>query len=117
MHHGRFSNKHIELVYTKYELNRSIIKEDGCIQPFRAQNPVFDTLTLATYSLAKKKPEVISFIIRGEQFTSILRFGFFRRRAQILHSVPIVTHVHELQRGPYVKSIISSEFTRTSKLK
>ena len=42
MHHGRFSNKRLELVYIKYEVNRSIIKEDGCIQPF---NPVFDTLT------------------------------------------------------------------------
>ncbi len=45
MHHGRFSNNRLELVYTKYEVNRSIIKEDGCIQPFRAQNPVFSTLT------------------------------------------------------------------------
>ena len=42
MHHGRFSNKRLELVYTKYEVNRSIIKEDGCIQP---NNLVFDTLT------------------------------------------------------------------------
>ena len=42
MHHGRFSNKHVELVYTKYEVNRSIIEEDGCIQPF---NRVFDMLT------------------------------------------------------------------------
>ena len=66
---------------------------------------------------SKKKPEIISFIIRGEQFTSILEFGFFLRRALILHRVPIVTHEHELQRGPYVKSVISSEFTRTSKLK
>ena len=48
MHHGRFSNNRLELVYTKYEVNRSIIKEDGCIQPFRAQNPVFDTLTAVT---------------------------------------------------------------------
>ena len=45
IHHGRFSNKHVELVYTKYEVKRSIIKEGGCIQPFLAQNPVFDTLT------------------------------------------------------------------------
>ena len=45
IHHRRFSNKHVELVYTKYEVKRSIIKEGGCIQPFRAQNPVFDTLT------------------------------------------------------------------------
>ena len=42
MHHGRFSNNRLELVYTKYEVNRSIIKEDGCIQP---NNPVFSTLT------------------------------------------------------------------------
>ena len=46
MHHGRFSNNRLELVYTKYEVKRSIIKEDGCIQPFRAQNPVFSTLNL-----------------------------------------------------------------------
>ena len=39
---GRFSNKHLELVYTKYEVNRSIIKDGRCIQPF---NPVFSTLT------------------------------------------------------------------------
>ena len=45
IHHGLFSNKHVELVYTKYEVKRSIFKEDGCIQPFWAQNPVFDTLT------------------------------------------------------------------------
>ena len=41
---GRFSNKHLELVYTKYEVNRSIIKDGRCIQPF---NPVFSTLTAA----------------------------------------------------------------------
>ena len=35
----------VELVYTKYEVKRSIIKEDGCIQPF---NPVFDTLTMVS---------------------------------------------------------------------
>ena len=47
LHHGGSSNKHVELVYTKYEVNRSIIKGGGRIQPFRAQNPVFDTLTPA----------------------------------------------------------------------
>ena len=44
-HHSRSSNKHVELVYTKYEVNRSIIEGGGCIQPCRAQNRVFDTLT------------------------------------------------------------------------
>ena len=46
---GRFSNKHLELVYTKYEVNRSIIKDGRCIQPF---NPVFSTLTTGTKSIA-----------------------------------------------------------------
>ena len=52
IHHRRFSNKHVELVYTKYEVKRSIIKEGGCIQPFRAQNPVFDTLTPVTVRIS-----------------------------------------------------------------
>ena len=43
IHHRLFSNKHVELVYTKYEVKRSIIKEDVCKQPF---NPVFDMLTV-----------------------------------------------------------------------
>ena len=42
-HHSRSSNKHVELVYTKYEVNRSIIK--GCV-PIQPDNPVFSTLTL-----------------------------------------------------------------------
>ena len=42
---GIFSNKHLELVCTKYEVKRSIIKDGRCIQPFLAQNPVFNTLT------------------------------------------------------------------------
>ena len=42
IHLRLFSNKRLELVYTKYEVNRSIIKGDGCIQPF---NRVFDMLT------------------------------------------------------------------------
>ena len=42
MHHGRFSNKRLELVYTKYEVNRSIIK--GCV-PIQPDNLVFSTLT------------------------------------------------------------------------
>ena len=46
MHHSRFSNKHVELVYTKYEVKRSIIKGGRRIQP---DNPVFDTLTVAQY--------------------------------------------------------------------
>ena len=46
-HHGLFSNKHVELVYTKYEVKRSIILKGGWVYTtiFRAQNPVFDTLT------------------------------------------------------------------------
>ena len=53
IHHGRFSNKHVELVYTKYEVKRSIIKEGGCIQPF---NPVFDTLTVALFFVWGRHP-------------------------------------------------------------
>ena len=41
-HHSRSSNKHVELVYTKYEVKRSIIK--GCV-PIQPDNPVFSTLT------------------------------------------------------------------------
>ena len=52
IHHRLFSTKRLELVYTKYEVNRSIIKGDGCIQPFRAQNPVFSTLTSAWHARA-----------------------------------------------------------------
>ena len=47
IHHGRSSNQRLELVYTKYEVNRSIIKGGGRIQP---DNPVFDTLTAAAGS-------------------------------------------------------------------
>ena len=42
MHHGRSTNTRLELVYTKYEVNRSIIKVEGRIQP---RNLVFSTLT------------------------------------------------------------------------
>ena len=58
IHHRLFSNKHVELVYTKYEVKRSIIKEDGCIQPFRAQNPVFDTLTSGARALGQVSEHV-----------------------------------------------------------
>ena len=51
---GIFSNKHLELVYTKYEVNRSIIKDGRCIQPFRAQNPVFSTLTMGLFDVQGK---------------------------------------------------------------
>ena len=42
MQHSGFSNNRLELVYTKYEVKRSIIKGGRRIQP---DNPVFDTLT------------------------------------------------------------------------
>ena len=42
IHHRLSSNKHVELVYTKYEVNRSIIK--GCM-PIQPDNLVFSTLT------------------------------------------------------------------------
>ena len=61
IHHGRFSNKHVELVYTKYEVKRSIIKEGGCIQPF---NPVFDTLTVAAGASTRYKNGNERFCIR-----------------------------------------------------
>ena len=45
MHHGHFSKHVLELVYTEYEVHRSIIRHGAPIQLIPPQNPVFGTLT------------------------------------------------------------------------
>ena len=55
LHLGWSLRQVLELVYTKYEVNRSIIKEGGRIQP---DNPVFSTLTMG---------------VRGQQWGKALR--------------------------------------------
>ena len=45
LHHGGSFTYVLELVYTKYEVNRSIIK--GCV-PIQPDNLVFSTLTNVT---------------------------------------------------------------------
>ena len=59
IHHRLSSNKHVELVYTKYEVKRSIIKEGGCIQPFPGQNPVFDTLARDRLLTSRNRATVV----------------------------------------------------------
>ena len=56
MHHSRISNKHVELVYTKYEVNRSIIKGGGRIQP---DNPVFGMLTTGLDGGVPRRPALV----------------------------------------------------------
>ena len=45
MHHGHFSKHVLELVYTEYEVHRSIIRHCRPIQLIPPQNLVFLTLT------------------------------------------------------------------------
>ena len=45
MHHGHFSKHVLELVYTEYEVHRSIILHGRPIQLIPPQNLVFGTLT------------------------------------------------------------------------
>ena len=45
MHHGHFSKHILELVYTEYEVHRSIIRHGRPIQLIPPQNLVFGTLT------------------------------------------------------------------------
>ena len=43
IHHRVFSKHHLVVVYTKFEVKRSIL--EGCM-PIQTENPVFETLTL-----------------------------------------------------------------------
>ena len=43
MHHGHFSKHVLELVYTEYEVHRSIIRHG---RPIQLTYPVFGTLTV-----------------------------------------------------------------------
>ena len=43
MHHGRISKHYLVVVYTKYEVNRSILDGD---MPIQTENPVFEMLTV-----------------------------------------------------------------------
>ena len=45
MHHGRISKHYLVVVYTKYEVNRSILDGDMPIQQISPHNPVFEMLT------------------------------------------------------------------------
>ena len=84
MQHSGFSNNRLELVYTKYEVKRSIIKEDGCIQP---NNPVFSTLTGGEPGVSRTKPRFWQGVGLYEPYNfynASFRFIFGERRVLVL---------------------------------